>query len=99
MLGSKKQKQKSTNVIVPHPPPLSQKSLWLYHLETTTVALVGVAQWIEPWPVNQRVTGWIPSQGTCLGCRPGPQWQGVVHARQPHIDLSLPFFLPPFLSL
>ena len=30
-------------------------------------ALAGVAQWIECQPVNQRVTGSIPSQGTCLG--------------------------------
>ena len=37
------------------------------------VALAGVAQWIEHWPVNQRVAGLIPSQGMCLGCRPGPQ--------------------------
>ena len=37
-------------------------------------ALVGEAQWIECWPANQRVIGSIPSQGTCLGCRPGPQW-------------------------
>ena len=36
-------------------------------------SLAGVAQWIEHQPVNQRVAGWIPSQGTCLGCRPGPQ--------------------------
>ena len=36
-------------------------------------ALAGVAQWIESWPVNQRVTGSIPSQGTCLGCWPGLQ--------------------------
>ena len=38
-----------------------------------TVARAGVAQWIGHQPVNQRVTGSIPSQGTCLGCRPGPQ--------------------------
>ena len=36
-------------------------------------ALAGVAHWIELWPENQRVTGSIPSRGTCLGCRPGPQ--------------------------
>ena len=36
-------------------------------------ALAGVAQWIECRPVNQRVAGSIPSQGTCLGCGPGPQ--------------------------
>ena len=34
------------------------------------VALAGVAQWIEHWPANQRVANSIPSQGTCLGCRP-----------------------------
>ena len=38
----------------------------------------------------------IPSQGTCLSCRPGP-WLGV-HESQPHIDVSLPLFLPPFPS-
>ena len=32
-----------------------------------TMALASVAQWIEFWPVNQRVAGSIPSQGTCLG--------------------------------
>ena len=36
-------------------------------------ALAGVAQWIECQPVNQRVAGLIPSQGTCLGWGPGPQ--------------------------
>ena len=36
--------------------------------------MAGVAQWIECQPVNQRVIGSIPSQGTCLGCRPGPQF-------------------------
>ena len=39
----------------------------------TTVALAGVAQWIEGQPVNQRVTSSIPSQGMRLGCEPGPQ--------------------------
>ena len=36
-------------------------------------ALAGVAQWIECWPVNQWVAGSVPSRGTCLGCRQGPQ--------------------------
>ena len=35
------------------------------------VALAGVAQGIECQPVNQRVSGSIPSQGTFLGCGPG----------------------------
>ena len=37
------------------------------------VALAGVAQGIRCQPVNQRVTGSVPGQGTCLGCGPGPQ--------------------------
>ena len=37
-------------------------------------ALAGVAQWIECQPVNQRVTGSIRSQGTCLGRGSGPQY-------------------------
>ena len=35
-------------------------------------SLADVAQWIECWPLNRRVAGSIPSQGTCLGCQPGP---------------------------
>ena len=60
-------------------------------------ARAGVAQWIEHRPVNQRVAGSIPSQGTCLGCGPGPQ----LGARegQPHIDVSLLLFLLPSPSL
>ena len=49
--------------------------------------------------MNQRVAGsnpsLIPSQDTCLGCGPG----AGAHERQPHIDVSLPFFLPPFPSV
>ena len=56
-----------------------------------------MAQWIECRPVKQRVAGSIPSQGTCLGCGPGPQY-GASES-QPHIDVSLPLFLPPFPSL
>ena len=55
-----------------------------------------VAQCIECRPANQRVTSSIPSQGTCLVCRLGPQCR--VHERQPHIDVSLPLFLLSFLS-
>ena len=54
-------------------------------------ASAGVAQWTERRPVHQRVTGLIPSQGTCLGCGPGPQ-RGA-HEKQPRIDVSLPLFL------
>ena len=41
--------------------------------------------------------GLIPSQGTRLGCRPGPQ-EGALK-RQPHIDVPHPSFLLPFPSL
>ena len=61
------------------------------------VALAGVAQWIERRTANQKVTISIPSQGTCLGGRPGPPWGGA-RERQPHIDVSLPLCLPPFPS-
>ena len=64
-------------------------------IKRNRVALAGVAQWIECWPENQRVAGLIPSQGTCLGCRPGLQLG--VGKRQPHIDVSLLLFLPSFL--
>ena len=50
------------------------------------LVLAGVAQWIERQPVNQKVTSLIPSQGTGLGCGPGP-WLRVGD-RQP-IDVSL----------
>ena len=43
---------------------------WFYKAGTS---LTGVAQWIERGTVKQRVTGLTPSQGTCLGCGPGPQ--------------------------
>ena len=42
-------------------------------------SLAGVAQWIECQPVNQRVTGLIPSQGTCLGWARSPV-QGMQEA-------------------
>ena len=55
--------------------------------KTILPTLAGVAQWTECQPANQRVIGLIPSQGICLGCRPGPQ-EGALK-RQPHIDVSL----------
>ena len=63
------------------------------------IALADVAQWIECWPVNQRGTGLIPRQGTCLGCGPGPHWE--LREKQLHIDdsLSLSPALPLFLRV
>ena len=60
-------------------------------------ALAGVAQWIECRPVNQRVTGLIPSQLKCLGWGPGPQ--NGARERQLHIDVSPFLFLPLLASL
>ena len=54
------------------------------------VFLADVAQWIEHWNVKQRVASSIPSQGTCLGCGPGPRWG--VHEK--HIDVSPSLSLP-----
>ena len=50
------------------------------------LALVAVAQWIESWLANQKVTGSIPSQGSHLDCRPGPQ---VGRCERQLIDVSL----------
>ena len=66
-----------------------------YFLKMKTFALAGVAQWIECWPVNQRATGLIPSQGTCLGCGPGPLSRAHVRSNHMLIFLSLSFSLPP----
>ena len=57
-------------------------------------ALAGVAQWIEHGPVKQRVSGSIPSQGTCLGFGPRPLWGGMQEATthqcfSPSLSLSL----------
>ena len=59
-------------------------------------ALAGMAHCTERPTVNPRVVGSIPSQGTCLGCDPGPQC-GTCK-KQPHIDVSLPLFVLPFTS-
>ena len=56
-----------------------------------------MAQWIEHQPTNQGVAGSIPSEGTCLGCQPGPQWG--AYERQAHTDVSFPLFPSPFPSL
>ena len=69
--------------------------LWLDNI--VNIAMAGVAQWIEHQPANERVASWIPCQGTCLGCRPGPQlW---AHERQANTDVSLPHFLLSLHSL
>ena len=65
--------------------------------------MAGMTQWIECWPVNQKVTCSIPSEGTCLGNGPGPQlgaWErqliDVFDASLAHqcFSFSLPSPLP-----
>ena len=55
-----------------------------------------MAQWVERCPTNQKVAGSIPTQSTCLGCRPGPQLG--VSDRQlidvSHVDAFLSLSLP-----
>ena len=72
-------------------------SYFIMKIKILNFALAGVAQWIERWPENQRVTHSIPSQVTCLGCGPDSWWG--PRASQPHTDVSLPLLLPPFPSL
>ena len=61
-------------------------------------ALADVAQCIEHLPVNPKVTGLIPSQGTCLGCGPGT-YLGIWLMFLSHILIFLSSFsLPSPLS-
>ena len=69
--------------------PRLQFGLQLGYVQQATdgcFTLAGVAQWTECQPAKQKITGLIPSQGTCLGCGPGPQMG--MYRRQP-TDLSL----------
>ena len=81
--------------------PRVKSMIWNIKKQKTTnqnnKTLASMVQWIEHQIANQRGASSIPSQGTSLGCGPGPQ-QGVFE-RQPHIDVSLPLFLLPFPSL
>ena len=79
----------------------------LLTLATKTIGntfLAVVTQWIEHQTAHQRVAGSIPSQGTCPGWGPGPQFGGRGCARGNqamyllHVDISLLFFLPSHLS-
>ena len=58
-------------------------------------ALPGMAHWIECKPVNPKVLGSIPCQGTCLGCGPGPRLgaRGSQLRFLSHIDVPLPVSL------
>ena len=81
------------------------KTTWLCEFTFSTIhfmkckyksALAGVAQWIERGPVNQRVVGWFPLRPHAWVAG---QTRSERRSRQPHVDVSLPLFLPPFPSL
>ena len=72
------------------------------NMKYSRIALAGVAQWVECQPVNQKVTGLIPSQSSCLGCGPGI-WLGayerqLIDVYLAHRCLSHSFSLPSPLS-
>ena len=66
--------------------PLDVAAAYSLYFMSINLALADVAQWIECQLANQKVVSSIPSQGTCLGCGPGPKL-GVCE-RQP-IDVPL----------
>ena len=85
-----------------HPWNQISYNVYLYFRSTglihwnTIIALTCVAQLVGCHSAKWNVDCSIPSGGSCLGCRSGPQlgaWE-----RQPHTDISLPLFLPPFPS-
>ena len=49
--------------------------------------LAGVALWVGHSTAKQWVGGSIPSQGTCLGCGPGPH-QDVYERQTINVSLS-----------
>ena len=74
------------------------------HPEDLTIALAGVAPWAGHHRCKANVSGLIPSQGTRLGCRFGPQ-SGRVGATADQCSprtsmfLSLPFSPTSLLSI
>ena len=56
---------------------------------------MGVALTAGHRPANQKVTGSIPGQGTCLSCRFGPQLGQVQEATNRCFSPSLSPSLPP----
>ena len=88
---------KNKDIISIYLTELIQSSTWIINIKM----FINSPGWCSSvdwsWAVNPRVAGSIPSQDTCLGCRPGPQWG--PHEMQPHIDISFPLFLLLFPSL
>ena len=77
------------------------KYLLLFSFKTVIIGLTSVAQLFGHHPAKWKVTGSISSQGTCLGCHlflTGACRRGSRLKFLPHIDVSLPLFLPLFPS-
>ena len=64
-----------------------------HYLINLFITLTGVAQLIGHCLTNCKVASSIPSQGTCLCCRPG--FQLSMYEKQ-LMDVPLPLFRPPF---
>ena len=60
--------------------------------------LAGIALWIEHGPEKQRVTGVIPSQGTCLGVGQVPS-RGRARSNHTLMFLTLSLSLPLSLKI
>ena len=65
-----------------------------FFLKKADADLAGAAQWIACWPVNHRVTGSIPSRGTCLGFF---QARSPVRGRMRGTHILMFLFLSPSL--
>ena len=66
--------------------------------------MAGVAQLFGHHPANQKVTGSIPGQGTCRGCRFGPHSGCVQEATDQCFSLSLTTgismgFISPYIEI
>ena len=72
----------------------AKEGKWLFSnniLRNHHKALTGVAELVGCHPTKQGVAGWIPGQGTCLGCGPGPQLGCVREATDQSFSHTLMF--------
>ena len=72
--ASPKECHVDAEIKVPHFPlaPDWWAPIFARQVKNSGSALDFVSQWVECQPMNQRVTGSMPSQGTRLGCGLGP---------------------------
>ena len=82
--------------------PVMKLSLTFKKKKKKDLTFTGVAQLLGYHPAKQKVTGSIPSQAHARVAGSVPDWVhagGNTSVYLSHIDVSLPFFLPPFTSL